>query len=355
MICLSVLPLLLLAQGLPVDAPTQRDDRAPIPVLAYYYIWYNPTSWSQAKTDYPLLGRYSSDEGEVMRTQIRWAKEASIDGFIVSWKSTEALNRRLEKLVAIADAEDFKLAVVYEGLDYERNPQPVERVAADLDFFLDRYATDKAFDMFGKPLIIWFGTWEYSPQDVAQVTSPRRDRLLILAGEKNVVGYERLADLIDGDAYYWSSVNPDTFPDYPQKLNDMAKAVHDHGGLWIAPAAPGFDARLVGGTTVVDRKDGATLRQQMDAAFGASPDAVGLISWNEFSENTYIEPSQDFGTRYLEVLADILGAPAPRAGDFDSSEPAATGTSYGLPLLGGLAALILVGLVIIKRRSSRRD
>src|SRR5436309_10053666 len=34
----------------------------PIPVLAYYYIWYNPSSWNRAKIDYPLLGRYSSDE-----------------------------------------------------------------------------------------------------------------------------------------------------------------------------------------------------------------------------------------------------------------------------------------------------
>ena len=38
------------------------------------------------------------------------------------------------------------------------------------------------------------------------------------------------------------------------------------GGLWIAPAAPGFDARLIGGTTVVERKDGDMLRRQMDAA-----------------------------------------------------------------------------------------
>ena len=43
----------------------------PVPRLAYYYIWFNPTSWKRAKTDYPLLGRYSSDEQEVMRKHIR--------------------------------------------------------------------------------------------------------------------------------------------------------------------------------------------------------------------------------------------------------------------------------------------
>ena len=139
----------------------------------------------------------------------------------------------------------------------------------------------------------------------------------------------------------------------------MATAVHDHGGLWIAPAAHGFDARLVGGKTVVDRKDGETLRRQMDAAIKSSPDAVGLVSWNEFSENTHIEPSENYGTRYLEVLADILGGEAPVAIDFDSSEPAATGTGYGtgysLAVLAGIAAIIVVGLIVIVRRGGRKS
>ena len=61
----------------------------------------------------------------------------------------------------------------------------------------------------------------------------------------------------------------------------------------------------VGGTTVVERRDGETLRRQLDAAHGSSPDAIGLISWNEFSENTHIEPSEQYGARYLEVVADV--------------------------------------------------
>ena len=73
-------------------APAMED---PVPVLAYYYIWFTPTSWNRAKTDYPLLGRYSSDEKEVMRQHVQWAKSTGISGFIVSWKNTAALNERL--------------------------------------------------------------------------------------------------------------------------------------------------------------------------------------------------------------------------------------------------------------------
>jgi hypothetical protein len=94
-------------------------------VLAYYYIWYNASSWNRAKSDYPLIGRYSSDETVVMRQHVLWAKAVGIDGFIVSWKSTDVLNSRLEKLIDIAAEEEFKLAIIYQGLDFDREPPGV--------------------------------------------------------------------------------------------------------------------------------------------------------------------------------------------------------------------------------------
>lgn len=326
----------------------------PIPVLAYYYIWFDVDSWNRAKTDYPLLGRYASDDANVMRQHIQWAKAAGINGFIVSWKSTEKLNRRLGQLIDLADVEDFKLVIIYQGLDFERNPLPVTRVAADLDYFVDHYANHAAFDLFEKPVVIWSGTWKFSREEIASVTEERRDHLLILASEKNTKGYERVADLVDGDAYYWSSVNPDTFPGYTEKLTAMGEAVHANEGLWIAPAAPAFDARIIGGTTVVERKDGETLQKEMNTAVQSSPDAIGLISWNEFSENSHIEPSENYGHRYLEVLANINSAVIPAVGNFDSSEPGNTMQEMGtsrVAALGIVLALTIIGFVMIARRN----
>lgn len=155
-------------------------------------------------------------------------------------------------------------------------------------------------------MLIWSGIWEFSTQEVASVVQNKRDHILILASEKNVKGYQRVSSLVDGDAYYWSSVDPDTHPGYLEKLVAMGEAVHEDGGLWVVPAAPGFDARLVGGDRVVNRDNGATLEKQLNAALRAAPDAVGLISWNEFSENSHIEPSRVYGFRYIEFLADVL-------------------------------------------------
>ncbi|MGH2628492.1 MAG: endo-1,3-alpha-glucanase family glycosylhydrolase, partial [Anaerolineales bacterium] len=311
----------------------------PIPLLAYYYIWFDPGSWERAKSDLPLLGRYSSSDPEVMRQHVRWARDVGIEGFIVSWKGTEVLNARLASLVEIAADEDFHLAIIYQGLDFERNPLPVEQVAAHLESFLQQYGDHPVFQRLGKPLLIWSGTWEFSAEEVAIVASRLQGEFFLLASERQVDEYERLAQWVDGNAYYWSSVDPVDTPGYQEKLTAMGEVVHRSGGLWIAPAAPGFDARLIGGARVIERDDGETLRRQMAAALGSAPDAIGLISWNEFSENSHVEPSRNYGSRYLEVIADLRGGQAPEIPGFDSDEPAGTGDSLGAARLAPLLFL----------------
>jgi hypothetical protein len=287
---------------------------APPPLFAYMYQWFDPNSWNRAKIDYPQLGRYSSDDPKIMREQIQQAQAAGINGFIVSWKNTPTDTRRLRVLTSAAAQQHFALAIIYQGLDFNRHPLPISTVAADFVTFRDQFSGNPVFyRMGGKPLTIWSGTWAYSHTDVAKVTGAVRPAMLVLSTEKNVAGYQRLADVTDGDAYYWSSVDPSHNSGYGTKLKQMAAAVHADGKYWIAPFAPGFDARLVGGKNIVPRNDGATLRIEYSAALQSSPDVLGLISWNEFSENTYVEPSQQFGRRYLDVLTELrnTGAPSP--------------------------------------------
>ncbi|HEU5271181.1 MAG TPA: hypothetical protein VFU36_14740, partial [Jatrophihabitans sp.] len=178
----------------------------------------------------------------------------------------------------------------------------------------------------------------------ARVTTPVRPGMLVLSSEKSVAGYQRIAQWTDGDAYYWSSVNPETNSGYANKLEDMSRTIHADQKYWIAPFAAGFDARLVGGTQQVGRKDGQTMRAEYATALGSSPDVLGLISWNEFSENTYIEPSQKYGDQFLRLLAQLrLAVPPGLASGTDSSEPATPGTASSL-WPAGLGVLFLLGL-----------
>ncbi len=349
---------LLLLIGVALVGAPDADARAPTPddplVLAHYYIWFDPTSWNRAKKDIPLVGRYSSDDEAVMSRHVAMAQQAGIDGFIVSWKSSERLDARLDTLVRVAEEADFGLAVTYQGLDFNRDPLPLAQVGDDLDLFTERWSRRPPFRLFERPLVVWTGTWEHDPAAIGSVTEPRRDELLILASEKSVEGYERLADVVDGNLYYWSSVDPGSHPKYPTKLVEMGNAVRSHGQIWIAPAAPGFDAQLVGGDREVLRHGGRTLRDSFNGALSSVPDAIGLISWNEFSENTHVEPSQSHGDEALRELARLTGSEAPVIGDFDSSAPqGVVSRSSGarrLVVLATLVALVVASVIVVWRR-----
>ena len=345
--------LALLVAGALIAPVSVAAGAGPVPTWAYYYIWFNVSSWDRAKIDYPLLGRYSSDEPSVMLKHVRLAKKAGIDRFIVSWKSTPVLDRRLQLLARVAAAERFKLAIIYQGLDFHRRPLPVARISRDLGRFSRRFARLPALRGPGKPTVIWSGTWEFSRHELASVTSRHRHRLRILASERNARDYRAKARAFDGDAYYWSSVNPDTYPDYSGKLASMARAVHATGGRWIAPAAPGFDGTLVGHPTVVPRHDGETLRRELNAAQRSNPDAIGLISWNEFSENSHIEPSEKYGTKALEVVADVNRTKLQAGDELDSSQPSG-GAVAGLGAIPATLTFVGLGLASVYLLSRRR-
>jgi hypothetical protein len=332
------------------DRTTPQPD--PAPVLAHFYIWFNASSWNRAKIDYPKVGRYSSDQLSVMRTQVSQARAAGVDGFIVSWKSTDTLNSRLAQLRDVAADADFKLAITYQAQDFNRNPLPPAQVRDDLVHLADTYADDPVFHVLGdRPVVAISGTWHYSVEELQSITAPVASRLTVLATEKNAEDYERVSSAVEGDLYYWSSADPETTPGYQDKLMGMANVVREHCGLWVAPVSPGFDARQVGGKSVVDRRGGDTLRRSWQAALTTVPDLIGVISWNEWSENTYIEPSQESGSRELDVLRDLTGAPPAPAGELDSSAPSAPGSPVRATVI---ASAVLGSMAFVTVRGVRR-
>ena len=79
-----------------------------------------------------------------------------------------------------------------------------------LTIFADTYGNNRVFDIFGKPLVVLTGTPVMTRATVAKIAEPARKRLFILASDKNIKSYKRIADVVDGNLYYWSSVNPQT-------------------------------------------------------------------------------------------------------------------------------------------------
>ena len=289
-------------------------------MYAYFYQWFKTSSWDRAKQDLPLAGRYASDDAQVLRKQVEQAKGAGIKGFLTSWKSTDSLNRRLDLLVHVAHLESLDLGVVYEALDFSRHPLPIATVQHDLLYLTDRWGTSLTSRYYGRPVIIWTGTDQYTTADVRAVKTALGNRTYLLAASRSVSGYERVAGIVDGEAYYWSSADPASSAT-TAKLKAISQSVHAHHGLWFAPAASGYDGRSLGGTRVIGRDNGRTLVKSLDNAFASSPNAVAVISWNEWSENTYIEPGKKYGDRELQALKSNLLARAQSPPDRSGASP----------------------------------
>ena len=94
----------------------------------------------------------------------------------------------------------------------------------------------------------------------------------------------------------------------------------------------------------------------MNAAIGSSPDAVGVISWNEFSENTYVEPSLKYGSTPLNVIAGVEHASPAAIPDFDSSGQSGLSAGPVRFIIVGAVVFILVGAAgtVLVRRAYRR-
>ena len=302
----------LLALGAGAARSAQPAASAPhLPILVYHYVWFDATQWSHDRADRPLKGHYSSDRESVMVKQMTEAKNHGIDGFIVGWNQNKTLDGRLAKMIEAARTTGFKLAVAYQSLNVNRSPRSVATVHAAFCYLAPVMAAHPGvFDIpgLGTNIVSWEGTWAYSRAHIKTITSGVAG-LTILCSEKQIADYKAKADLFDGDAYYWSSANALTQGrSVRSKLISFGQAVHAHAGLWLCPAAPGYNACQIGGRLVVPRRGGREFAAYLNIAAHAGPDAIAVISWNEFSENTYVEPSVVCGSRALNVVRTFRAA-----------------------------------------------
>jgi hypothetical protein len=324
------------------------DSSESVPTMAYYYVRFDQQFWNRVMLDQPSHTHYVSDDRKVMEKHISWAKDMGIDGFIVGWKGA-TLDRRLELLMEVAAQEEFKLWIIYQGLDFERNPLPVDRIVSDLSFFLRRYADHKAFGMYDLPVVIWSGTWMFSSQDIQYVTDIYQDWLYLLSTERNIEDYQRVATFFDGNAYYWASVSLDTFPNYQEKLNQRGKAIHEHGGLWVAPDPPGFNARLVGGLNI-KQKDDPNSSDQPYFFVGLNDDwEIQLLVYQSHQDAAF-EPSEgirfSFPNSSTEQYSFSENKASYRDGDPLQIDKA-LGKSLNLQAMSGLDVATLMTLAVL--------
>ena len=289
-------------------------------VLAFFYPWWDRSGWSNPAlfSDAPVRPYESSDPVDLARVMSE-SRAAGVDGLAVSWAgkdfNDQIDHRRMTACLTATASAGTKIAALFEAT--VANPQHEDGLADPETVFhwltdiVDLYAPNPAYlKVDGRPVVMVYAAQRMSQagwkEAVSRLRATGRDLLLIGEG----INATRLGAL-DGLFYYASNeYQADQILDFDRTQSLSVRTYHllpgDTGTrrIWVATVSPGYDDRQLKDGRVPrtsDRDDGRYYDRQWQSAIDMRADWVVITSWNEWMENTEIEPSVRYGDLYVRL------------------------------------------------------
>ncbi len=301
---------------------------------AHYYPWYragkDPEHWNEnqefaAVHDFPSAGPYSSGDDGLIRRHLRMAMGAGLDFFVVNWQVTfQGLNpteleatRRLFKTVT-ENGYPLSLAILVAI-----NTDDPRVIKAALRTAREEFVPSPAYQRFQNRPVVWYylshpfmGYFFQHYRDLVRLNRGCHpiatgglvyNRFLPRMLKGFFSGWCLYSPLQVGPKRTWESIWKETYRDF----------VEDGGRVRVFTVCPGYDdSRLTSAQRKdlryrVIRREGTRSYQTMQRTalqLTPPPDLVVVTSFNEFHENTHIEPSREFGDVYLRETSDFKRA-----------------------------------------------
>lgn len=302
----------LLLSGGPIPAPSPIDTHL---VLAFFYPWYDLTTWSSPDFMDTPTQRYSTDDPTDMTRVMSEAKGSGLDAVVVTWSGKDDMDgwhhRKMLRCLEAAQAAKFKVATLFETT--VANPQHQDGIADPDTVFnwlvdvVDLYASQPAYlRVHNRPVVIAYAAQRMSQAGwataLSRLRATGRDVLLIGEGSNT----SRLGG-VDGQFFYASNAFTSAeIGDWnrQQSLNVRTYYELPSAGtrrIWLATVSPGYnDLLLKDGRVprVSERDAGRYYERQWQSAIDMRADWVVVTSWNEYWENTQIESSRRYGDLY---------------------------------------------------------
>ena len=278
-------------------APPSGGEAQPSPPIraAFMYPWFSE-AWDQGGLDpftqfTPSLGRYDSSAPGIIDQQVGLAKGAGLDAFINSWwgpgHHTDSATMDVLNRIPRSPNPDFRIAIYYEE---EGHADPsAAAIKGDLEY-LERFFSHPAYlRVDGKPVVFVWATGGDGTGMAARWSDAKR----LYGGDVHIVlkvfsGYRDVADQPDS----WHQYGPST--SYSEHLPHSAVV---SPGFWHAKEA---SPRL--------GRDPARFRNDVEAMKASGAFWQLVTTWNEWGEGTSVEPATEFGSTYLDILADAFAA-----------------------------------------------
>lgn len=298
-------------------------------VLAHYFAWYDDSGWSDCNIsagDKPLEP-YHSDDPVAIARHIELAMYAGLDGFTLHWFTPgDRTDRNFATLLAQSEGRDFSSSVVFSRHFWPGSPvASPQTIAEALRHILDQYSSHPNFLRWNdKPVIFFIDAYrvpaaggETAQQFWAAIRNevdPQRQSWWITEG----LDASYLA-VFDG-LYVFKISHATSLHDYVKspRWGNQVRAWAEQTGrpkLWVATISPGWDdlragckpdVRIPNTLHRLDRANGAIYEATFQAALDSQPDWLIVSSFNEWVEGSYIEPSVQYGDKYLQMTKELV-------------------------------------------------
>lgn len=333
---------------------------------AFYYPWYRndfhggqylrehliPRQW-------PVLGEYDDRTASVIKQHADWSRYAGIRVWVASWwgpgsrEDTTLLNHTLQS----PDLGDIKVAILYETTGRTSDFTNYTRISDDFAYLADHYFDHPNYmKINGRPVVVVYltrvlsslGTLAASVADMRLAASSQGFDVFIIGDHVfghppgNAVDMGLLDAVTEYDVYgsmgtsgYAGQAGVDAYASRQESWRNLAVGA---GVGYVPTITPGFNDKGVrDGHAPVSRRltpasePGSLFRALLQSALGRTdPDLGNLLfvtSWNEWHEDTQIEPVQTapsttqddspsgtdytagldyegYGTLYLDILRE---------------------------------------------------
>ena len=307
-----------------IERPSSR-------VHAFYYPWYgNPETdgrfenWNHAvavrngpprrfpggddigANFFPALGCYSVNDPAVLDIHMRQLLRSRVGVISVSWWGKDTYtDRALPLLFQAAERHGIRINFHIEPqLGSRRRDASLVREA--VVYLIDTYGKSPALyrdaDRGDRPMFYVYDSYLTKSEEWATILAPDEKNTLrgteydsIMIGLWVRRNEEKF--FLDGhfDGFYtYFATDGFTYGSTQRHWQKLSSWAHEHDKLFIPCVAPGYiDTRIRpwNNRNTRDREKGAYYDRAFEAALAASPDFIGITSFNEWHEGTQIEPA----------------------------------------------------------------
>ena len=306
---------------------------------AFYYPWWGPDRhWDDGYVQTPSLGEYSCRAPETIRQHVEWASAGGIDAFYHSWWGPDDwIDRTLsDHVLPATDFREMDFAILYEttgrldasGGSVDLGDAERQRLVDDFQYLETQYFDSPGYATVDGAIPVFFYLTRILDGEIVATFDALREAIdhdLFLIGDQvywqDPSGGQtaRVLEAMDAVTAYNmhvsdSGVDEGFVDDVIAQYEVWKAAAEEHDTAFVPDVLPGFDDTAVrpdANHPVIERSPGQFERfvDGVQPFLDDDLQSLFVTSFNEWHEDTQVEPGGDYGTAYLDAMESALGTP----------------------------------------------